>query len=190
MGWQDRDYAKWTAAERRQFVGSAGAAAAAGRATPTKGSAGRRFRRSVLLAVVTAGALLLLGQFPRNHPVVPRLHVTLPSFMRGAASPTPSATTPERGVTAPTATRRRVRLLKAPRFAGVNTVLSLRGHVPTPGTVTVKGSYGGVHWTTLATVKAKSGSYTTRIHLSRRGQLHLRVVFPDGSRAVGSIHVG
>jgi hypothetical protein len=76
-----------------------------------------------------------------------------------------------------------------PRFAAIHTTLTLQGRTPTAGTVIVQGSYGGVRWSTLARVKAKDRAYSARIYLGSRGQLHLRVLYPDGSRAVGSIHV-
>jgi hypothetical protein len=58
-----------------------------------------------------------------------------------------------------------------------------------PGVVRISGTYGGP-WRTLRIVTLdRAGGYTARIDLARRGLFHLRVLYPDGSRAVGSLRV-
>lgn len=139
-----------------------------------------------IIAVVAAG---LLGQLPRGHPLVAALHVTLPSLHEKAA-PTqttrpfkPATSTTSRRTAAP-----RIRLLRVPHYGAQGTTIVLHGIAPTAGRVLVRGSYDGSHWHTLATPKA-TRAWKTLVHLARRGQLHLRALYPDGSRAVGSIHV-
>jgi len=48
---------------------------------------------------------------------------------------------------------------------------------------------GGVRWETLSTVASANGTYGAQITLNRRGVLQLRIVFADGSRAVGVLNV-
>lgn len=150
-------------------------------ASVTRGSSPGRHRTShvVLLVVLVAALLLLAGQFPRGHPLVPRLHFSLPTSL-GNASPSTTATPPPRpprfGLT-------------IPRLGVVGSTLALHGHTPTAGTVTVFGSYGGRIWKVIATARAPVGSYLIRLHPSRRGLLHLRALASNGSWVVGSIHV-
>jgi hypothetical protein len=59
------------------------------------------------------------------------------------------------------------------------------------GTVEIDGTYGPTpRWRQLASVRSlPDGTYQARIHLTRRGLLHLRVLYADGSKAVGSVRV-
>jgi hypothetical protein len=81
--------------------------------------------------------------------------------------------------------------ISGPHTATLGSTLNLSGTAPPgDGPVTVEGSYDeGRTWQTLATVESEQGRYATGIALSRRGQLHLRIVFADASTAVGSILV-
>jgi hypothetical protein len=161
MGWRDRDYARFTAEERRLLLGS-------GTAHRTRRVG---FNPTALLAVLVSGALLALGQFPRGHPLVPTLHFSLPGIGHHAAKP-------------------RTFPLNGPSTASVGSTLTLRGSSSSAvsGAVTVTGSYGD-GWKTLVTTVMRSGTYQAQVKLWRRGLLHLRVTYPDGSRAVGSISV-
>jgi hypothetical protein len=62
MGWQDRDYAKWTDHERRRYYGF-------GSVSPRRGL----LRPGAGLAVL-ASLAIALGQLPLHHPLVPALH--------------------------------------------------------------------------------------------------------------------
>jgi hypothetical protein len=139
-----------------------------------------------IIAVVAAG---LLGQFPRQHPLLGALHVTLPS-LHTTTAPGQTTTAPSLATrtTSHHAAAPRLRLLHLPHFASKGTSIVLRGHAPTAGKVTVRGSYDGRRWHTLTTPHA-ARAWKTRIYLAQRGQLHLRVLYPDGSRAVGSIRI-
>jgi hypothetical protein len=185
MGWRDRDYAKWTDEERRRFLGSDHEVAFGGhggrhtaRGGSLHGYAARRSRVGVngaaLLAVLLSGAALALGQFPRGHPLVPTLHFKLPGIGHRVAPPTKPA----------------VFSLNGPTTATVGSTLTLRGSSSSSvtGVVTITGSYGD-GWKTLATTAMQSGSYQAQVKLWRRGRLRLRVTYPDGSKAVGTITV-
>jgi hypothetical protein len=74
--------------------------------------------------------------------------------------------------------------------AGGGGFFVLRGHAAPEmsGTVTVEGTYGG-GWRLLATVPMRGGVYEARVELAQRRLLHLRVIYPDGSKSVGSVGV-
>jgi hypothetical protein len=80
VGWRDRDYARLTEGERRRLYGSAssGGGGHSSRRTGTAGAAG-------LIAALVA-VLLLLGQLPRGHPLVPALHIGIRPSSSGAPS--------------------------------------------------------------------------------------------------------
>jgi hypothetical protein len=175
MGWRDRDYAKWTDEERRLFLGSSAPrrAAVPTSAAPSVRPGGSFLRAGAGLAIAASAALLLLGQFPRHHPLLPYFHLTAPSPRK--VTPTSSATT----------------LIVLPRNAAVGSFLTIRGEIPAgeSGTVSVEGASLRPPWRLLAAVPATDGSYTVRVRLSQKGLLHLRILYPDGHRSVGSIHV-
>src|SRR5438067_8615768 len=79
MGWRERDYARFTRAERERFYGADAVPRRrpSGRATCTGGAG---------LAVAVSGLLFLLGQVPKGHPIVPALHFHVPGAARAASS--------------------------------------------------------------------------------------------------------
>jgi hypothetical protein len=134
-----------------------------------------------IIALVAAG---LLGQFPRGHPFVGALHVTLPSLHASAASTqTTTAAKP-----AASTSSNRVRQLRITGFAARGASIVLHGVAPTAGKVVIKGRSGGKRWHTLAISRA-ARTWKAPVHLPRQGKLQLRVLYPDGSLAVGSIRI-
>jgi hypothetical protein len=169
MGWRERDYAKWTDDERKTFLGSLAPARASG-------AGGGVFRAGAGVAIAASVALLVLGHFPRGHPLLPAFHFTVPSLHRGTHKAAAAVT---------------VARIALPHSAAVGSFLTLRGQLPAgeSGTVSVDGAYVRPPWRLLAAVPATAGSYTARVQLSHKGLLHLRVVYPDGHHSVGSIRV-
>lgn len=171
MGWRDRDYAKWTDAERRRFYGWGD--------SPSRVSGGSLGSRvgvvpSAFLAVlVSLLVALALGQLPAGHPLVPALHFNLPALSSGASRTTTGT----------------IVLANTLPYGGF---LTLHGQLPAgeTGTVTVEGGYNHGRRHVLATVPAENGSYEARIPLQHRGLLNLRVTYPDGHHSVGSAEVG
>ncbi len=136
-----------------------------------------------LLALVAAG---LLGQFPQGHPLVGALHVTLPSLHAQTPSTQTTTATP-----ATSTTSHRGATVHVSKFATKGATVVLRGVAPAAGKVVVRGSYSGKRWQTLATLHVAhvARAWKAPVHLARQGKLHLRIVYPDGSLAVGSIQV-
>lgn len=177
MGWRDRDYARWTDEERRRYLDSdvSVPARSAGR-----GSLPRlRVAHGAGAAILVSAALLILGQLPRNHPLLPSFHVRLPSLRHEATKATSFH------VSAPRLTK-----LRGPRAARVGGTLTVSGSNRTSrGPVAIQGTYGR-SWKTLSTLEVDGGGdFRVTIPLTRRGLLHIRVLYPDGSRAVGSTRV-
>jgi hypothetical protein len=177
VGWQDRDYARWTTEERRRFLGSDAPVAATATRPSTPRPTGTQ---AAVLAVAVSAALFALGHLPRGHPLVPAFHFNLLARSTVRAQPQSSFQ-----VTEP-----QVGKLHGPRAARIGSFLTVSGSLPpgTAGSVSVEGTYGH-GWQTLVLVSTGASSYTARIPLARRGLLHLRIVYPDGSRSVGSIRV-
>lgn len=173
MGWRDRDYAKWSDEERRRFLG------VPARAPEPFGSASGRtvLRPGVGLAVAVSATLFALGQLPRSHPILPALHINLPSIHRSRN---------------PTAIERAsIGSIHLPARAARGSFLTITGQIPSgeAGTVSIEGAYVRPPWHLLAAVPSHGQSYTARIHLNRTGLLHLRVTYPDGGRSVGKMKV-
>jgi hypothetical protein len=180
IGWRDREYGKWTDEERRRFVGSADAGARSDQAFGTYGGPRRGTRSGLIrpgagVAILVSGALLALGHFPTGHPILAALHFRLPG-LKTSSSP---------GVVQESGT------INTPSTAQVGTTLTFHGPAPPGnGPVTVEGSYdGGQSWQTMSTVTSANGTYSSQITLSQQGLLDIRIVFSDGSHAVGSINV-
>lgn len=162
MGWQDRDYARWTDAERRRFLG-AGAPRRA--AAPAR----IRLRDGASAAVLVSAAILALGHLPSGHPLVPALRFSLPHSSRHVPG---------------------LGKIAVPRHGRLGSSLTLSGKLSGADrrVVVVEGTYGD-GWRVVGRAETRDGAYATTVRLDRRGLFHLRVVYPDGSRAVGSIRV-
>src|SRR5262249_28756414 len=151
MGWQDREYAKWTVEERRRFFGHDSRPnnprpSPFGPFGPPQ-STGQNgvLRRGVGPAILVSGVLIALGHFPASHPILPMLQFRLP----GLSSAAPNEIRP-------TGT------INTPGTATVGSTLTLNGAAPQGnGPVTVEGSHdGGQTWQTLTSVTSANGSYS------------------------------
>jgi hypothetical protein len=182
VGWRERDWARWTSDERRRYVGARSASAAPAarplRVRPRKRSLTATRLHPLHLAALVVAGVVALGQLPRSHPLVPTLRFTIPGWQREA---------PPRGPTYDL-TQPSLHQLRVPRSARVGSVLDFHGSLPsgTAGQVVLEGTYGGP-WHVLALDSTSGGDYTTRFIVPRRGLLHLRLVYPDGTRWVGSV---
>ena len=170
MGWRERDYARFTRAERERFYGADAVPRrrASGRAT-CAGGAG--------LAVAVSSLLFLLGQVPNGHPVVPALHFRLPGVARASS---------------PNAPRRRVLPLRLPAVGAVSSSLTIHGSVLgyAGRLVLVEGKWNRHRWDTIATARiGRRGAFRARFRLTQRGTLRVRLTYPDGTTSVGAMRV-
>jgi len=173
MGWREREYARFTRAERERFYGPAVAPGrgrrASVRATCTGGAG---------LAVAVSALLFVLGQVPKGHPLVPALHFRVPGVARAPASMRP--------------TSRRVLPLRLPAVGAVSSPLTIRGRLPGYGgrLVVVEGRWNRRGWATLATSRiGRHGAYRARFRLARTGVLRVRLTYPNGMTSLGVMHV-
>jgi hypothetical protein len=170
MGWREREYARFTRAERERFYGADAVPRrrTSGRATCTGGAG---------LAVAVSGLLFLLGQFPSGHPIVPALHFRLPGAARAAS---------------PQAPRRRALPLRLPAVGAVSSSLTIHGRAAgyAGRLVLVEGSWNRHRWAVLATARiGRRGAFRGRFRLIRPGTLRVRVTYPDGTTSVGAMRV-
>lgn len=164
MGWRERDWARFTDAERRQLYGSGGGYS-------TRRSSSGWLKPGAGLAVAVSAAIFALGHFPQNHPLLPALRLHLPPSAHSAPQSRP---------------------LHIPHTAQFRSTLTLWGSVgdDSSGPVVVEGHWNARPWKTMAATQIVSDhSWHTRIVLDRTGMLNLRVLLPGGSRLVGSVRV-
>jgi len=190
MGWRERDYARFTDAERAALFGTSRPStdtASLPCPAPVRRSP---FRVGIGPAIAVSALLFAVGRFPSGHPLVPLLHFRLnaPAHVSPTAQPARSAQqlpAPPPPLPPPTQT------ISGPPTARIGGYLTLSGSLPanTTGTVSVDGSYDGLTWFSLATVQADASGYIARVPLTHTGVLHLRITRPDGSTSIGTITV-
>ena len=169
LGVEDRDYARWTNAERDRYLSSGSGV-----------SSGRKAPGGLLVAVAVSAAVILLGQFPRGNPVVPALHFNL-----GVPRVTPGSAPLIVGTAPATVT------LTGPTTIRAHSFMSYHGPVPIgdEGPVRVVGSLNSGPWQTLAVADGSSGSYLARVAANDPGTLRIRIVFKDGAQGAQTLRV-
>jgi hypothetical protein len=195
MGWRDRDYAKFRKDEFEAIYGGtrfAGAhTARATRGAMRKESAGsprrrrgsRALRALWLLALAVVGTAALLGI---------AIGIGNSSLGNHAQGSSPSAFVPSGKLS--------VRIVppvphRATRIAGIRLLqygsrLTLSdSHTPMTGNIVISGRWGEGRWETFAVARGERSTFSFRIPLTSRGVLRLRILYPDGARAVGTYQV-
>ena len=153
VGWRERDYARFNESERRVFH-------AGGRATSRSVAGGF----GLAFAVTVSLALVLVGQFPRGHPLVPGLGFRIPGI---GSSHSHIATS-------------------AAHYGGTET---FRGTTSQDGAVEADGSWNGGPWELLATGAAAQHAYMVSFPITNHGTLAVRIKLPGGREADGTVLV-
>src|SRR5579862_593558 len=172
MGWRERDWAKFTDAEREALYGSrsAGWNAPAGYAPPARPGSRRSFLApGAGIAIAVTAAVVLLGQFPRNNPILPALRFGSP----GAVILAQPRTFP----------------LNLSPTAVYGSILTVNGADPAAasGTVLALGQWNNGPWTTLASTSlASDHSWSISISIDQHGSLNIRINLPSGNSLVGA----
>lgn len=175
MGWRERDWARFTNAEREALYGGRTTdARPLTYYTPPSGGRGRSLLApGAGLAIVVSVGALLLGQFPRQHPLLPALHIGSPSAL------------------APASLHRTFPLNLQPT-ASYGSVLTVNGTDPnaTTGAVVATGQWNGGPWTALASgTLASDHSWSIPIAMNQHGTLNLRIALPSGDSLAGNLTV-
>jgi hypothetical protein len=134
--------------------------------------------RSASFVALVSVVLFTLGQFPRGHPVIPSLHVDLP----GAVGPARGSSVREPGITR----------IDGPKEARKGGVFTISGTAPAElrGPFHIDVHWNARPWQTVAVGSLHGGGpYRGRVRLTRTGMLNIRVVFPNGDQARGSVRV-
>jgi len=185
VGWRERDWARWTDAERQRFFGTTRST----RHAPTWSSANaggkRRTHRQTLAALVLiavavayySGALTDLAQ----HTITSR------------PAPTPYLRLPRTPPTSTTAAPRspRYTTISGPSSVPRGTYMTVTGTLRPgeSGAVIVEGKWDSGPWYELASTNASNGGFRVRYTLPRPGIVHVRLALPDGDYAVKTINV-
>jgi hypothetical protein len=187
VGWRERDWAKWTDAERRRFYGTTRPTSHPPTRSSLKSSGRRHTRRETLAALILIAAAVAYDSGALNHspqrtfnPVsgpVPTPYLRLPQ-----TSPTP---------TTPASPSPRYTTMSGPSSVPRGTYMTVTGTLPqgVSGPVIVEGKWESGPWYELASTTASDGGYRVRYTLSRPGVVHVRIALPNGDYAIKTIHV-
>ena len=117
----------------------------------------------------------MLGQLPRENPLVPALHVEIP----GVSDATEALSRPEIG------------RLDLPQVMQRGAGLTVFGTAePLSGPVRIDIHWNARPWRTIYSAPVGAdGRYEARIRLSNVGRLNVRVLLPNGDQLRGSLRV-
>lgn len=170
MGWRERDWARFTDAEFDAIYGRSPRPVSAQHRTWAPPRSRTLLAPGAGLAVVVSAVVLLAGQFPRTHPLLPALRIGTPSQ---------------------SSTQRQFPL-NLPTSAPYGSTLTVNGadNGAASGEVVAVGRWNGGPPTTLATTAlAADRSWSLPIPMSQQGTLAVTIELPSGSTLVGSVLV-
>lgn len=192
MGWRERDWAKWTDAERERFLGSSRSPGRGperplpARWSP-KGAGGhkRHIRRQTIGGLILAAALVanytgVLHHLSRQDTV--NTVTTPPSYLRLPETPPATVTPPSPRYTT----------MGGPNSVRRGTYMTVTGALPQgeSGPIIVEGQWEeSGPWYELASTTASNGGFRLRYTLPRPGVVHVRLALPNGDYAVKTIDV-
>jgi hypothetical protein len=185
VGWRERDWARWTDAERRRFFGSARSTGHAPACSSAKAGGERRTLRQAIgaLVLLAAAAAYYSGALTHSvgHTINPRPAPT-PYPRLPHASPTNTAAAPPSP---------RYTTMSGPSSVPRGTYLTVTGTLSPgeSGPVVVEGQWESGAWYELASTNASNGGFRLRYALARPGVVHVRLALPDGDYAVKTIDV-
>ncbi len=185
MGWLERDWAKWTDAERQRFFATTRSTGRAPTRSSPKAVGKRRTAKGSLAALILiaaagahySGALNRSAQ-PTISPTwsgpAPTPYLRLPHTSTTPPPPSPSYTTMSGPSTVPRGTSMTVTGTLQPSESGP---------------IIVEGQWESGPWYELASTNASNGGFRVRYTLPRPGIVHVRLALPDGDYAVKTIDV-
>jgi hypothetical protein len=174
LGWRERDWAKLTDSERRALWGLSRPAAGL-RKGRRHGDRALRLRAGAGIAIAVSATLVAAGHLPQGHPLLPALHVPLPTSAQ--------AVVPQE--------RPRFVRMRGPRTVRVGALMTNSGVVDpsVSGPLLVQARWKPHAWKTLGGTYVKDGEYRVSYRLKHRGIVHVRISLPDGTFAIATIRV-
>jgi hypothetical protein len=183
VGWRERDWAKFTDKERKALWGGGGHGEAFSTAGRGSGAPPREWRGRTWgpapwasLAALVLLVVFLLGQLPRDNPLVPKLHIEIP----GISDAIGALDEPQ------------VFRLEGPKVFQQGGVYTIAGRTEPSGTgmVRVDTHWNAQPWRTVyAAPLSAGGTYQADIPLDKMGRLNIRVTLPSGDQVRGSLRV-
>jgi hypothetical protein len=185
VSWRERDWAKWTDAERRRFLGTTHSTSTPSTRSSTKSSGKHRTWKETLatLTLIAAGVAFYSGALNDS----PQRTISTPS---NGSAPSPYLRTPGTS-TGTTALSPRYTTMSGPSSVRRGTHMTVTGTLSPgeSGPVVVEGRWGPGPWYELASTNAGNGGFRVRYALLRPGVVHVRLALPDGDYAVSTIDV-
>lgn len=188
MGWRERDWAKWSDAERQRFLGTTRSTSRRPAQASPKGVGRHRARREVLAALVLIAATVAHYGGALKQSADPTASApfsrTAPRSYLAPRNPSPTST-----ATAPLSPRytRMSGPSSVPRGAHMTITGTLQPGES--GLVVVEGRWESGPWYELASTNASKGGFRVRYALPRPGIVRIRLALPDGDYAVRTIDV-
>jgi hypothetical protein len=188
MGWQERDWAKWTDAERQRFVGTTRSTNHAPARSSPKAADKRRTLSEALAALVLIAAAAAYYSGALSHSlrqmVSPTSSGSAPISYLRSPNTSPVSTTP-----APSSPR--YTTMSGPSSVSRGSYMVVTGTLPQgeSGPIVVEGQWGSGPWYELASTNASHDQFRVRYTLPRPGIVHVRLVLPDGDYAASTIDV-
>ena len=188
MGWLERDWAKWTDAERRRYLGTTRSTSRRPARVSSKAVSRRRPRREFLAALVLIAAVAVQYGGALEHSSHPTASISfsgsVPRSNRLLRNTSPTSTTA---------------MPPSPRYTTMNgpssvtrgTYMTVTGvlHPGESGPIVVEGQWESGPWYELASTHASDGGFRLRYRLARPGIVHVRLALPDGDYAAKTIDV-
>jgi hypothetical protein len=197
VSWHERDWAKWTDAERQRFYGSKHSTSR----SPTwsspqssrartwsspQNSRKRRTRGETLAALTLIAAAVAYQSGVFNHSV----QRTTGAPLSGSAR-TRYLGLPQTPATATTPPSPRYTTMSGPSSVSQGTYMTVTGTLPpgVSGPIIVEGRWESGPWYELASTNASDGGFRVRYALRRPGLVHVRLALPNGNYVVRTIDV-
>ena len=206
VGWRERDWAKWTDAERQRFYGTTRSTS---RPTPSpsrppvRSSPQIRGKRRTQLRLQVGGKRRMrketVAAFILIAAVVTYSSGVLNRVRQNPSSPPSSGPASTRSLRLPQVSPTTTTTSSIPRHTTMSGPSSVRqgAHMTITGTlppdegglIVVEGQWESGPWYELASTSTSSGNFKVRYALPRPGVVHVRLVFPNGTYAVHTIDV-
>jgi hypothetical protein len=193
VGWRERDWAKWTDAERQRFFGSTRSTSRPSTwSNPPSGGKRRTRKETAAALILVSAAAVAYGSSALNHSSehtigapssepAPTHYLRLPRASPTTITPPSSSSPPSPRYTT----------MSGPSSVPRGTYITVTGALlpGESGPIVVEGQWESGPWYELASTNASNGGFRVRYALPRPGVVHVRLALPDGDYDVRTIDV-